>query len=117
MNGRFTIRERIEERQLLSHRNFSERMELSRDPQQRNASRLLGEPSLLEVGPVHPTVLKVGNSIERGSCPTFVTSFSREILRAPHLSKVKLSSIDLFGGTTDPDDHWMFIKHKYTFRT
>ena len=54
---------------------------------------------------MHPTVLKVGNSIERGSYPTFATPFSREILEAPHLSKVKMSSVDLFDGTTNPDDH------------
>jgi len=59
----------------------------------------------LEVGPVHPTTLKVGNSIERGCFPTFVTPFSREILEVPRLSKVKMPSIDLLDGTTDPDDH------------
>jgi len=59
----------------------------------------------LEEGPVHPTALKVGNSIERGSCPNFVTPFSREILEAPRLSKIKRSSVDLVDGTTDPDDH------------
>ena len=53
----------------------------------------------------NPTTLKVGNSIERGSCPTFVTPFSREILEAPCLSKVKMPSVDLFDETTDPDDH------------
>jgi len=71
---------------------------------QGNTSRHPVEPSFLEVGPVHPTALKVGNSIERGSYPTFVTPFSQEILEAPRLSKVKMPSIDLFDGTTDPDD-------------
>ena len=74
-------------------------------------SRLPGEPSQLEgllgegQGPGHPTVLKIENSIERGFCPTFVMSFSREIFEAPRLRKVKMPSVDLFDGTTDPDDH------------
>ena len=54
---------------------------------------------------MHPIALKVGNSIERGSCPTFVTPFSQEILEAPQLSKVKMPFVDLFDGTMDPDDH------------
>jgi len=48
--------------------------------------------------------------MERGSCPTYVTPFSREILEAPQLSKVKVSSVDLFDGTTDPDDHLAVYK-------
>jgi len=32
-------------------------------------------------------------------------SFSREIFEAPRLRKVKMPSVDLFDGTTDPDDH------------
>ena len=37
--------------------------------------------------------------------PTFTTPFNREILEALCLSKVKMPSIELFDGTTDPDDH------------
>ena len=75
------------------------------NPRQGNTSRRPIEPSFLEDGPVHPTALKVGNCIKRGSCPTFVTPFSREILEAPRLSKIKILSVNLFNGTTDPDDH------------
>ena len=78
----------MEERRFPSQRDFPERVELGRDPQQGNTSRRPGEPSLLEegplgegYGPVHPIVLKVRNSIERGSCLTFVTPFSRESSR------------------------------------
>jgi len=49
--------------------------------------------------------LKIENSSERGSLPTFATPFSREILEAPRLSKVKMPSIELFDETTDLDDH------------
>jgi len=95
----------VEERRSLSRHHHFEREELGRDPQQGNTSRRPREPSLLDVALVRPTTLKVGNSMERGSCLTYVTPFSREILEVPRLSKVKMSSIDLFDGTTDPDDH------------
>jgi len=62
-------------------------------------------PVVLEVGPIHPTVIRNENSSERGSLPTFSTPFNREILKAPRLNKVKMPSIELFDGTTDPDDH------------
>jgi len=92
----------------------SEREERGRDPQRGNPSRRLGEPSLLDVGLVRPTTLKVGNSLEKGSCPTYVTPFSREILEAPRLGKVKMPSVDLFDETTDPDDHLDVYKaHMY----
>jgi len=115
-NGRFTGRERIKECLLPSHRNFSERIELGVNPQQGNASQCPGEPSLLEVGYVHPTILKVENSIERGSCPTLVTPFSREILEAPRLSKVKMPSVDFFDGTTNPNDHLDVYKAQMYFQ-
>ena len=106
-----------EERRSLSRHHHSKREELSKDPQSGNTSRRPGEPSLLDVALVCPTTLKVGNSMERGSCPTYVTPFSREILEAPRLSKVKMPSVDLFDGTTDPDDHLdvykaqMYVQH------
>ena len=34
-----------------------------------------------------------------------MTPFSQEITEAPRLKRVKMSSIELFDGTTDPDDH------------
>ena len=101
----FTGRIQEEERRSLHQDPRSEREEHGRDPQRGNPSRRLDEPSLLDVGLVRPTTLKVGNSLERGSCPTYVTPFSREILEAPRLNKVKMPSVDLFDGTTDPDDH------------
>jgi len=70
-----------------------------------NASKHLDVPSVFKVGPKRPTVLKIGNSSERGSLSTFATPFSQEILEAPRLNKVKMPSIELFDGTTDPDDH------------
>ena len=103
--GGFTGRRQMEERRSLSWHHHFEREELGRDPQQGNTSRRPGEPSLLDVALVRPITLKVGNSMERGSRPTYVTPFSREILEAPRLSKVKVPSVDLFDGTTDPDDH------------
>jgi len=65
---------------------------------------------VLEVGPVCLTVLRIGNSSERGSLPTFYTPFSRETLEASHLNEVKMPSIELFDGTTDPDDHLQVYK-------
>jgi len=62
-------------------------------------------PSVLEVRPVRPTILRIGNSSEMGSSPTFSTPYSRENLEAPRLSKVKMPSIELFDRTTDSDDH------------
>jgi len=80
-HGRLTGKGQTEVRRPPSQHSFSERIELGGDPKLGNASRRPVEPSLLEVGPAHPTALKVGNSIERVSCPTFITPFSREILR------------------------------------
>jgi len=53
----------------------------------------------------HATILKIANSSEKGSLPTFAMLFRREILEAPRLRKVKMPSIELFDGTTNPDDH------------
>ena len=62
-------------------------------------------PSVLEVEPIRPIVLRIGNSSERGSLSAFSTRFSWEILEAPHLNEVQMPSIELFDGTIDPDDN------------
>jgi len=95
-HGWFARRERDEVDRLPSYHHFSKRMELGGDPQLGNALRRPDVPSLLVVGPTCATVLKIGNSFERGSLPTFATLFNREILEAPRLSKVKMPSIELF---------------------
>ena len=89
----FTRRILEEERRTLQRDPRSEREEHGRNPRRGNPSRHLGEPSLLDVGLVRPATQKVGNSLERGSCPTYVTPFSREILEAPRLGKVKMPSV------------------------
>jgi len=80
-------------------------MELGGDQQLRNASRRPDVLLLLKGGPTCPTVLRIGNSFERGPLPTLATPFNREILETPCLSKVKMPSIELFNGTADLDDH------------
>ena len=60
---------------------------------------------MVEVGHLPPLVLKVGGSFERGFLPTFATPFSWEIIEAPRPKKVKMSSVELFEGTSNPDDH------------
>ena len=62
-------------------------------------------PTLMEVGPPLPPVLGVGSSSRRRLLPTFAAPFSREILEAPRPNKVKMPSVQPFGGITDPDDH------------
>jgi len=62
-------------------------------------------PSVLEVGPTRPTVLKIRNSSKMGSLPTFTTQFSRKILEALRLNKVKMPPVELFDRTTNPNDH------------
>jgi len=102
---RLTGKEQTGGRRPPNQHGFSEKVGPEGNPRQGNTFIHPVEPSFLEDGLIHPTALKVGNSIERGSCPTFVTPFSREILEAPRLSKVKMPSVDLFDGTTYPDDH------------
>jgi len=62
-------------------------------------------PSIMEVGPPHPLVLRVGSSSKRGSLPSFFTHFSRAIMEAHRPSKVKMPSAEPFDETTDPKDH------------
>ena len=62
-------------------------------------------PTLMEVGPPPPPVLRVGGPPERGLLPTFATPFSWEIIEAAHCKKLKMPSVELFGGTMDPDNH------------
>jgi len=85
--------------------NLSQRLGHGGDRRLGVTSKHSDMPSVLEVGPVCPAVLKIGNSSERGSLSRYSTPFSREILEAPHLSMVKIPSIELFDRTTDPDDH------------
>ena len=80
-------------------------MGLEGDQRPGKASKRPDMPSVLEAGPTRPTVLKIGNSSEKGSLPTFSTPFSREILEAPRPHKVKMPSIELFDGTIDANDH------------
>jgi len=61
--------------------------------------------SIIEVGPPPPLVLRVGGSSDMGSLPSFSTPFSRAILEAPCLSKVKMPYVEPFDGTTNPDGH------------
>ena len=98
-------RKQTEVHTLPIHCNLSERLGHGGDRWPGVASKRPDLHSVLEVGLIHPTVLRIGNSSERGSLPTFSTPFSREILEAPCLNKVKMPSIELFDGTTDPDDH------------
>ena len=58
----------------------------------------------MKVDPLPPPVLGVSDSSKKGLLHTFATPFSREIMEAPHLKKVKMSSIKPFDGTTDPDE-------------
>jgi len=46
----------------------------------RNRIETPRQPSVLEVGPTRPIVLRIRNSFGRGSSPTFSTRFSPEIL-------------------------------------
>jgi len=62
-------------------------------------------PLVLEVGSPHPPVFTIGNSLQRGTLPSFSTPFSREIIEAPRSNKVKMPFIEPFNGTIDPDDH------------
>ena len=62
-------------------------------------------PSLMKVGPLPPSVLGVSGSSRWGLLHTFATPVSREIMEAPRLKKVKMPSVELFDGATDPEDH------------
>jgi len=62
-------------------------------------------PTLMEVGPPPPPVVRVSGRPEKGLLPTFATPFSQEIIEAAHPKKFKIPSVKLFDGTTDPDDH------------
>jgi len=70
----------------------------------------------MEVGPPPPLVLRVSGSSKRASLPTLATPFSREIMEAPCLKKVKMPSVEPFDETTDPGNHldvykaWMYVQ-------
>jgi len=105
LRDRFTRKEKTEVHIQPSHRNLSKRLGHGADWRPGVTSKHPDMPLMLEVGPVHPTVLKIGNSSERGALCTFATPLSRKILKAPRLSKVKMPSIELFDRTTDLDKH------------
>ena len=57
-----------------------------------------------------------GTATREGDVP-FSTPFSAKIINAPRYGKVKMPTMDLYDGTTDPEEHQGFIKHRCTSKT
>ena len=83
----FARREQIEVHARPSHCNLSERLGHGGDQRLGAVSKHPYMPSVLEVEPISPIVLRIGNSSEKVSLPTFSTPFNREILEAPRLKQ------------------------------
>ena len=65
----------------------------------------------------HPdTPIKVPGIAARPTLLPFSTPFSVEIINAPHYRKVKMPTIDLYDGTTDPEEHREFTKPRCMYK-
>ena len=62
-------------------------------------------PSVVEVERRHGTPIKVSGTAARLATPSFSTPFCPEIVNAPRCGKVKMSMVDLYDGTGDPEEH------------
>jgi len=60
---------------------------------------------LVKVDPLQSPRLRVGDSSESRSLPSFSTPFRSKIMAALCTRKVKMLSFESFDGTTDFDDH------------
>ena len=79
----------------------SRREELS--PRRRGRERR--SPSIVEVEHHPDTPIKVSGIVVHPTPLPFSTSFSAQIINAPYYEKVKMPTMDLYDGTTDPDEH------------
>jgi len=59
----------------------------------------------MEVGRHLETPIKVSKIATRTRLAPFSTPFSAKIINAPHYRKVKMPTMDLYDGTTDPEEH------------
>ena len=71
-------------------------------------------PSVVEVE-CHPdTPIKVSGTAARSAIPPFSTTFCAEIINAPRCGKVKMPMVDLYYGTTNPEEHlWVYKSQMY----
>jgi len=54
----------------------------------------------------HPeTSIKVSGTVARPTTLPFSTSFNAEIIYAPRYGKVKMPTLDLYDGITNPEEH------------
>ena len=51
------------------------------------------------------TPIKVSGTAARSTIPPFSTPFRSEIINAPWCGKVKMPMVDLYDGTTDPEEY------------
>ena len=60
---------------------------------------------MVEVKPHPDTHIKVPGTATLPTVLLFSTPFTTKIINAPHYRKVKMPTIDLYNGTTDPEEH------------
>jgi len=62
-------------------------------------------PSVVKVEH-HPEIpIKVSGAVARPTALSFSTPFSAKIINVPHYGKVKMPTVDLYDGTTNPKEH------------
>ena len=64
-----------------------------------------GSPSVIEAERHPETPIKVSGTAAQPTALPFSTQFSAEIINALCYGKVKMSTLDLYDGTADPEEH------------
>ena len=60
---------------------------------------------MVEVERHSDTPIKVFGTATRSSIPPFSAPFSTKIINSPRCGKVKMPMVDLYDGSTDPEEH------------